>query len=121
MKHKDQKTLCVYAGPEVMARIHAPIKDDRIACPKCGGKASADDAYCAACGFPLKPQDIPVPPPMQAPPQEMAMATYAGPDFYNNGMPAGIGIAMPAYPQNYQDNDEEPIDVYAGPPIDCDE
>ena len=61
------------------------------------------------------------PTPQQMPPADLCMPTYAGPDVMAGQDPVrGIAVGTP-YPQNYQTADEEPIDVYAGPPIDDDE
>lgn len=55
------------------------------------------------------------------------MAVYAGPEFFSGVSQAPGAWLKPQeaekkpYPQNFVSGDEEPIDVYAGPPVDCDE
>jgi hypothetical protein len=129
-KPKDIKCECVYAGPEMMETseptvpkpVEAPkIYDGVAVCPACGSQESFHVGYCSQCGMPLKPeQNTAVFRDLQT-----CMPTYAGPDFYNpqfpNGAPGAFLGAQPVYPQNYQQNDEEPLDVYAGPPIDDEE
>lgn len=123
MKNKDMRAMCVYAGPEIMAKMHGGTSDpdkrieSAVRCPRCGANTSDEALFCAACGAPLKAPEQPAPIPRDLQ-QNMAVATYAGPDFYNNGMPAGIQVAPVPYPMNYQTNDEEPLELYAGPPLD---
>lgn len=133
MSKKDFIMECVYAGPEMMNnRIRMPdppvdgdgMEAPSIVCPKCGKRQPVDAKFCCECGMPLKSADHPAPAP------QMPMAVYAGPQIPSSqpntgGMGfVGMGFAQPPYPQNYQEKDEDPGDVYAGPPIDdepCDE
>ena len=113
MKNKESKNLCVYAGPEIMnGQKPEPVLTE--ACKACGAKIAKGTLYCSECGM---PQFAPQPYDPSLSPQQ-CMATYAGPPI-PQGQIGVMGISAPLpYPQNFQTDREEPIDVYAGPPID---
>ena len=91
MKKFDAQFMAVYAGPDMMSRSGAVMPGQRI------DMATKPHRLCTACGA-MMPEE----------------AKFCG----ACGQP--MTIKKP-YPQNYKQESEEILDVYAGPPVDIDE
>ena len=130
---KGPKFMCVYAGPGMMgdgklsppAEPSAPQNEQGsdAFCPSCGAPAKPGARFCDQCGTDLarsKKACSDETPELLTGDPEMAAGVYAGPDMTGMNAPF-IPAEKPPYPINYQTDDEDPMDVYAGPPVGFDE
>ena len=91
MKHFDAQFMAVYAGPEVMNNWDVKMPGQQV------DLASKPHQFCTECGAMM--------------PKEAKFCSSCGHPL----------TEKKPYPQNFADEREEVLDVYAGPPVDIDE